>query len=561
LALELNMPSEPHQAGRPPSNFDIQPTTRLALNIFPTASTFGSWRTGLWLFLIILLGFGIRFTGVTWGQAYSNFSTTDSLAAYSFTVDYALGDPRAQYIGQPNYNEHSKVPGPLWSLFCFIGLRSWGSVEGIVLLILLLNTATIYLTYLLTERTLGPPYSFWAALLAATLPFPVYYSNFVYNPNVMPFLGALFFLVLWDVTQKDFSRSIFWLGVLFLAMPQFHLSGLSLLSVAILVLALSSTRLNVRWLVAGIMVGTCFYIPYIRGEMAHGWENTLNMTSGRNGHWWGGLKALVAPWNFLINYVPQWTHSETEYRQLGKECFGWFGILVILNIVSAVIAILLLVRAFGESRKAMHGLLSAPRQTFQRSPGILFLTIIIVVPLFQSLISRQSFHSRYAIVVLPALLALVSYALVQWLASPRFGRMFAIAIVVMTCGNLWFMPAMYYRQNMHINQGEVFLASFRHLESLYQQLKIHAGINRCVRVDDVAYRKTLDPKDKLQGEAKHISGYVKDREKEFVAATGIYNEPVIYTLLRADQVNPGDRAVAYCTNGVALVASQSARQD
>src|SRR5205814_944030 len=132
-------------------------------------------------------------TGLVWGQSYSYFTSADSLAAYSVAVDYGCGEASAGYLGQPNFSPDAKLPGPLWTLFCFIGLRFWGSIEGVILAIILLNTGTICLTYLLAKRTLGPSAALWAALFAATLPFPVYYSVIAYNPDVMPFLGALLF--------------------------------------------------------------------------------------------------------------------------------------------------------------------------------------------------------------------------------------------------------------------------------------------------------------------------------------------------------------------------------
>ena len=79
-------------------------------------------RAGVWLSLIILLGFGLRLTGLIWGQAYCHFGQGDGIEAYSVSVDYGLGTPRALYLGQPNFNQHSKLPGPLW------GSTSWQSL-------------------------------------------------------------------------------------------------------------------------------------------------------------------------------------------------------------------------------------------------------------------------------------------------------------------------------------------------------------------------------------------------------------------------------------------------
>lgn len=312
-----------------------------------------SYQRSLLLLVIVLLGLGIRLTGFKWGQGYSSFSSRDSLEAYMYVVDYALGDGQAQHLGQPNYNLHAKLPGPLWSLFGFVGLRYWGSVEGMVLMILLVNTILIYTTYLLAERMLGLSSALWAALLTATFPIPVYYSAFVYNPNVMPFLGSLLFLALWEVTQRDRSRCVFWVVLILLIMPQFHLSVFSLLPAVVILLLISSTRLNLRWLSAGLLCGAALYVPYVRGEMAHHWENTRAIPSGRPEHLWGGLKAAIAPLSMLVNYVERWSPSAREYRELGKACFGWWGIFVALNVLSGVIALALLFGAFQEIRKAI----------------------------------------------------------------------------------------------------------------------------------------------------------------------------------------------------------------
>ena len=115
--------------------------------------------TRLWLLLILLLGLGLRVAGLTWGQAFCYASQGDCLDAYRVAVNYAQGEPRARYIGQPNFNKHSKLPGPLWAMFCAAGLHLWGSIDGVVWAIILLNTAAIYLTYLLAARTVTRPAS------------------------------------------------------------------------------------------------------------------------------------------------------------------------------------------------------------------------------------------------------------------------------------------------------------------------------------------------------------------------------------------------------------------
>ena len=512
----------------------------------------------VWLALIIGLGLSIRLTGLWVGQGYCRGHPGDGVEAYSWAVDFARGEPKAQYLGQPNYNLHAKLPGPLWSLFCFTGLRCWGSIEGVILGIILVNTAAIYVCYRLAERTLGPSGSLWTALLAATLPFPIFYSISVYNPNVMPFLGGLLFLALWDVIQRDRARSIFWVMLLLLTMPQFHMCVTMLLPAVCLILLLASVRIHLPCLIGGLFAGALLYIPYIRGEMAHGWQNTLGMMSAPGHNAWGGLKALAAPLSLLTNWVPQWTGSVAAYRELGRACFGSFAVFLVLNLLSAIVAALLLIRIFQRTRMALRGCLQTPRQVFKRSQELLFLVILTVVPLLCAAASGKNFRSHYAIVLFGPLLSLAGWAASTFISGSGSGRWFRVALVILTCGNIWFMPAMFRYQSGRIDRGEVFVFSFRKSESIYQQLKAYAGSQRPVIVDDQALAKELYGRDDALSDAKLIGRYVATREVESAMLGGEKGPPMIFTLRRADQADAGAPEVAYRAHGIALVAAPPA---
>jgi 4-amino-4-deoxy-L-arabinose transferase-like glycosyltransferase len=511
-------------------------------------------RASLWVVLIILLGLGIRMAGLYWGQGYCLIGPSDALEAYSVIVDYGRGEPKAEYLGQPNYNSHAKLPGPLWTLFGFIGLQLWGSIEGVVLGLILVNTVAIYFTYLLAERILGPPASLWAALLAATLPFSVYYSVSVYNPNVMPFFGGLLFLALWNVIRRERSRSVFWVVFLLLVMPQFHMCVTMLLPALILILLLAAPRLNLPWLLGGLFAGAMLYVPYLRGDMSHGWQNTLGMVSVRSGYSLGGFKALTAPLSILTNWVPQWTRSAAEYYQLGKACFGWFGIFLALNLLSALMALLLVGRALVDIKIALAGFWRGPRAVFSRSPGLLFLAILVAVPLFCATVSGKNFRTHYSLVLFPAMLALAGGAVAKWSSAPRLGRYFTATMVLLTCANAWFMPALFHDQGVRIARGEVFIGSFRKLESVYQQLKGHAGANRQVIVEDEAYFQRFSRLEQERLSAKFIRPYVAIREKESAPRSGGLSEPVIYRLSRSEDAPPDDTRVAYRAHGIALIS-------
>jgi hypothetical protein len=513
-------------------------------------------RSAVWLPIIIALGLGIRLTGLWWTQGYCLTGPGDALEAYSVAVDYASGEPEAAYLGQPNYNAHAKLPGPLWSLFCFMGLRAWGSIEGAILGIILLNTASIYICYLLAERTLGPSGSTWTALFAATLPFAVYYSVSLYNPNVMPLLGGLLFLALWEVIQQDRSRGIFWVVLLLLVMPQFHMCVTMLLPALGLVLFLARVRLNLPYLFAGLIAGAVLYVPYLRGEMSHGWQNTLGMLSAPGRFGWGGLKALTAPLSLLTNWVPQWTDNPAAYRQMGRACFGFLGLFLSLNLLSGLVAVSLGLHVLQRFGVAMRGFWHTPRQVFNRSRGFLFLVMITMVPLLCAAASGKNFSTRYAIVLFAPMLTLAGWAAATLPGSLRRGGLFTIALVIVTCGNVWFMPAMFHYQGERIARGGTFLPSFRNLEAVYQQLKAHTATGQGVKVDDAALWSEMHGRDDVLSDALLIRRYVAIREKESAMVLGSPAKSVVYTLRRAEQAPPGTPGVTYRAHGIALIAAQ-----
>jgi hypothetical protein len=509
------------------------------------------------LALILLLGFGIRATGLMWGQAYCQGSQGDSLEAYQVAVDYVRGDARAQYLGQPNFNTNSKLPGPLWTLLCVEGLRlGKGSIEGVVWLIIPLNTGAIYLTYLLAARTLGVAPALWAALLMAVSPSVVFYSTVVFNPVVMPFLGGLLFLALWRTTQWNRSAAIFWVSFLLLVMLQFHTSALMLIPAVILVLVLSPVRLNLLWLVGGAIAGFCLYIPYIRGDMAHNWENTRGMIGGVNDPYWPGtLRIAIAPLSFLVNiWTPSSVYTPVEFRNLGRACFGFFELFLAVNALSVIATAFIVCGAFSVVKKNLQRLLRSPRAVFAQSPGIVFLAIMFTVPLLVNLPTRKVFQARYCLVLLPPLFALAGAGVTYWLANPQRRRLALSIILISTCATTWFTPAMFHFQKRLIQEAPRFVPGFDKLEIVYQSLKAHAGRERPVQVEDTDYLHMWPRTDQLHYQAELIRRYVAIRERQNSPALNSQAPPVVYQLRSADKVRREDPGVACYGNGIALTA-------
>ncbi len=445
----------------------------------------------LWLTLIVAIGLGLRVDALRQSAAYAyNYSSqSDSVQAYEVAVDLARGEPRARYLGQPNFNEHAKLPGPLWAAFCAAGLKLDGTMKGVAILVLLCGTVAILLTYLLAIRTVGSGAALLAALLQATSPTAIHFSVVVHNPAVMPLLGSLLFLALWRVTQRDHSRAIFWVGLLMMIMPQFHFSSVVLAPAVVFAWWLSKRRLNPRWLLSGLFSGLLFYLPYVAGEMGNHWANTRGMLAGGHHRYTADtLSAFIAPANFLVNYwAPKWAYTADEYRELCRVCYGSFAASIAANVLSTVVALLLVAGAIMLVRSTLRGSWRSPREVFARAPGVAYLVVILLVPLVSSVLVGQPFHPRYALILIAPLFCLCGAAALIWSTSPRFGRIFTALFCVAVAANIWFIPRMHRFQNELIKTAPRFLPSFDNLERVYQSVRLHAGNNRVVELRDQEY--------------------------------------------------------------------------
>jgi len=178
--------------------------------------------------------------------------------------------------------------------------------------------------------------------------------------------------------------------------------------------------------------------------------------------------------------------------------------------------------------------------------------------LFFALISGKPFHARYALVLFPPLLSLAGLgAATVWTCSDShspFGRLVKGGVVVSICINIYFLPSFYWHQGNLIEQGNLFVPSFRNLEQAYQHLKTHAR-NVPIEIDDSAYLQSFTHNDPHR-DASLIRRYVTVREME-LASHPIGTEIRRFKLIRAEEVQSKSKATAYLDHEIALVPSQT----
>jgi 4-amino-4-deoxy-L-arabinose transferase-like glycosyltransferase len=501
---------------------------------------------------IMCLGFLLRLLGLYWGQAYHYAAMGDEMLAYRVAVDLDAGQERAFYIGQPNFKT-GKLPGPLWALFWLVGLKIGGSPETVCLMMIILHTCVIYLVYRLAESVFGARYSLWAALFFATCPWPVYYSIFAWNPIPMAFFGALLYLALWNVINQPNSRNIFWVCVLLGIMPQFHMVVMFIVPVVVLLLWWSPSRLNRRWLAVGILASVLLYVPYVIGEMRHGWENTRRILSGRLPASVSVLKILTLPITVLSNLMSSVTGRDlSEYHAFGNACFGSFWILAAFNAVSLILSVVIIGFFLVRLARSLRGKWRSPKRALADAPAEVFVGSLLVFPSLLFVFSLSDFNSRYLIVQFPLLFLLPAVFMVRELDGNRW-RGPVRAVMLLTIGfNILLSPAYFHYQGAYIANADYFLPGFRKMESIRQRLKTDAGANYRVRIDDAAYVKTMAKK--YADGVKDLAEYVDLRER-YDPVTMHASQVKTYHVQAATDLVETNQRVVCATNGIAIVAS------
>jgi hypothetical protein len=514
-------------------------------------------KTGCWVLPVILLvALALRLCYLGWAQAHALGYQTDSIEAYEVAANYEAGNERAQYIGQPNCNESSKLPGPLWTLFCVAGLKLAHSPDGIVLLIILTNIAAIALTWRLARDIAGVAAANLATLLWAVSLWAIQYSSIIWNPSPMPLFGVLIFLALFRSLRIKHSRVIFFIPFLLLIGVQFHMSNLSLILPLLLFCWVSRLQPNWRWLTAGFIAGLLCYTPYVLGDMRHGWANTRGIVSGGGGGFSpDALKVFSSPFSYLINFWnPGWTYAPGDYKTLAHRAFGGTAGLYLINLISVGFTVFVVLGIILATRAAAKNRTGTLRELLARQPGLLSVLFLLLAYLGFDLVAGKPFHARYCMLVLPLLFTLAGAGAAACLQTPRLKKLFLPFLIVTVAADLWFMPVICRFEGDRIANGRVFVPSAAKMDLVYRQLKTRAP-GRVV-VDSASYVAAVPPGDAnhIYLQARILTLYVHARELESLAAGTTFSSTNHFELRAASLVASNDPAVAFYGNGIALVA-------
>lgn len=499
------------------------------------------------LLAVILVGFLLRWFLLHAGHAFNIDTIRDEVNAVKYALALLAGAPNAWYLAQPALNQ-GHIPGPLWTLVVSAFYKLGGdSADGALFWMLLLNTAVLYPFYLFASRLLTPRAALFSTLFFAIAPWPIYYASGLYNPVALPLLSVLLYWALWQTLNVDWSRAIFWVMLLAAMILQFHMVGIFYYPVILLLLWLAPTRLNPRWLVAGIVAGTCIYLPYLYGEITHHWANLHGVLSGGNKFNWGVFKFLTIPAEMLTNHPGGWPGDTTaELKEFGDRYFGSYGLMLTFNLISfgfALVFVYGFIRIFFSTlRQARFNFKKALRE----HRLTVYLGVLLVMPLLLYIPLGKDYASRYSIIVFPLLFLLPALSL-QRIQSKRAKHIMLYGLTLMFVCNIYLVLAFALDQQRKLTTAADYMPAFYKLENLYKTLRRDAGPDRTIKVDMTRYSIEGNHYREVASEA--IPNYIAAYEAH-LPPTATPRQIKRYVLVDANTEVPGNASIVFRDNGL-----------
>jgi len=505
------------------------------------------------LFAIMLAAFALRWYALYAGHGYIYFAIKDEIQALKYALDFLAGEPTTYYLGQPALNQ-GHIPGPLWSMFVALIYKLGGSsVEGMFLIMAIINSLVIYPVYRLALKILPPGYALLAALSYALAPWAIYYSVGIYNPMLLGVLGALLFLALWNTLDNDNSRAVFWVMLLSAAIPQIHMIGVFYYPAILLLLIFSPARLNRRWLFAGAVAGVTIYLPYLVGEMLHQWSNLHGVLSSTEKFSSGVLKILTIPVGMLTNHPGEWPgyHSH-ELIGYANRWFGSYLVLLFLNIISLFLALWFVI---GFSKRFFTALRNSEfrfKNALAQHRAVVFIGTLLVLPLLCYVLTGKAYATRYSIFIFPLLFLLPAWCLANC-GGIRLKRWLGYSLAAMLVCNIYVVLSFYTDLNRQLRTGPQFMPAFYKLEALKNALHKYAGKGVDVELDTSHF---IDKNNKYHNIVTNaVKDYMKLNMRGEQPKTGIVTTLRITLADSRDKLSANAKVI-YSDNGLFAYTKQ-----
>ena len=313
-----------------------------------------------------------------------------------------------------DYCMNGEVNPPFFYFLLWIWQKAFGSSElAVRLLPAIAGVLGVAALYLLGRELFSKRAGICAALLAAVMPFLIYYSQEVRAYSLMLLLCTLSYLFLIRILKRRRWQDAAAYAAFTAMMLYTHYYGLCVMAAQLLFIAIwflsrkdAESRSSLGYVLLPLLsvaLACVPWLPVIRKLMT-----VQSYWAGNPGPWF--------PVTYFISYF-------------GKEPFVYLA--------SALMILLYLFGRSSEGDFPGHRMLL-----------ITWVAVVIALPVIRSLDPRHLslFHIRYTIVIVPAILLMAGRGIGQ-LRDIRFQNVVLATILIMQVVNIFFYsPGSYYRQ-------------------------------------------------------------------------------------------------------------------
>ena len=501
------------------------------------------------LFVIILLGFFLRFYAYALGQGYHFFTHGDELSAFEFGMRFLSGDATTLYLGQPTFGK-GQLPGPVWTLV-WVGLYQLGGqlLDGANFWMTCLTSLASLVTYWLARQFFSPRQSLLAAALIAIAPWAIYYAVGTWNPYPLVVMGGLLLLASWHFMQHPASKAVFWALLLAAMIPQFHMIGIFYAPALLLLLFINRSNLNRLWTSLGLLAGVLVYLPYLIGDGASDWQNLRNMLSSEEAFSISVAKTITGPVTMLSNMPGNWAGMGMEPLKAFGNWLMWdYRVLVAVSLLSALLALFFVASHVRSSLVLLKQHRFSLVNAYQQNPAVAFTGIYLYLPLLLFLFTGHNYATRYAIMILPLLFLLPIFALNKN-AKTRMHKWLMILLGFVSFCNLYIVLGFYPYQYKQIETGDEFMPSHRKLAVIQDVLRGNAGANKWIAI-------TLDNSLKRLNEDEHRAmravPYYMQTYQQYIEKLDRTNMTVSYRVQFRNDVDCAQHTCVYSSNNMVI---------
>ncbi|MBE3558984.1 MAG: glycosyltransferase family 39 protein [Ktedonobacteraceae bacterium] len=292
----------------------------------------------------------------------------------------------------------------------------------------LLAVLAVLLTYIITCRYAGRLAGTVAASLYATATYPIFYSRFTWNQNLLPLFVVLFMLaLLWGVVEKRkgwLFPALLLVGLLY----QLHGSGVMLIPALLIAVLLAPETVRFRDLIAGVVSLALLYAPYLLWEISSNFHDLTVLLGTSNQTAQVDAQALLFYQQFLSPYNDLFAKIHSILLP-AANVFITAGMLVtILATAAGVTALASVVRkgeqtsepaqqqkADGRQRRFWSSLRTWWRMV-RADPGRSGLLVLLawqIIPLLALSRHTITLHPHYLIILMPGPFILIGIVLAK----------------------------------------------------------------------------------------------------------------------------------------------------